>query len=172
MNHHFMEACALALCLLPAAAGATGGAVDALPNDGNGDVHYTTVYSSAFSTDGMNHESQSSLYFNDGFGRLTEFEMKSENHVMTLTIRQNMGIVWKGSCHVDNDAFSVVRRESMGHIYFLITMGEHHYRGEITGDDKWEISEDKGELGDLPISGASGIGAAGVHSAAGKNEKT
>ena len=94
----------------------------------------------------MNHESQSSLYFNDGFGRLTEFEMKSENHVMTLTIRQNMGVVWKGSCHVDNDAFSVVRRESMGHIYFLITMGEHHYRGEITGDDKWEISEDKGKL--------------------------
>lgn len=47
---------------------------------------------------------------------------------------------------MDNDAFSVVRRESMGHIYFLITMGEHHYRGEITGDDKWEISEDKGKL--------------------------
>lgn len=146
MNCRFMGGVVLALCLLPAVAGAAGEAAGSLPDEENSEIHYTSVYSSAFSTDGMNHESQSSLYFNDGFGRLTEFEMKSENHVMTLTIRQNMGVVWKGSCHVDNDAFSVVRRESMGHIYFLITMGEHHYRGEITGDDKWEISEDKRKL--------------------------
>lgn len=146
MNCRFMGGIVLALCLLPAVVGAAGEAAGSLPDEENSEIHYTSVYSSAFSTDGMNHESQSSLYVNDGFGRLTEFEMKSENHVMTLTIRQNMGVVWKGSCHVDNDAFSVVRRESMGHIYFLITMGEHHYRGEITGDDKWEISEDKGKL--------------------------
>ena len=146
MNCRFMGGVVLALCLLPAVVGAAGEAAGSVPDEENSEIHYTSVYSSAFSTDGMNHESQSSLYFNDGFGRLTEFEMKSENHVMTLTIRQNMGVVWKGSCHVDNDAFSVVRRESMGHIYFLITMGEHHYRGEITGDDKWEISEDKGKV--------------------------
>ena len=67
--------------------------------------------------------------------------MVSDNHLMTVTIRQNMRIVWKGSCHVKNDDFSVVRREGEGHIYFLITMGEHTYRGEITRDDSWDVQE-------------------------------
>ena len=167
MNCRFMRTLAFALCLLPAVAGAANGS-EPLPGDENNNIHYTTVYSSAFSTDGMNHESQSSLYFNDGFGRLTEFEMNSENHVMTLTIRQNMRVVWKGSCHVDNDAFSVVRRESMGHIYFLITMGDHHYRGEITKDDKWEITEDKG---DLPAEVLPGAGVKKVGNAEALSEK-
>lgn len=102
-----------------------------------------------FSSEGMARESESTLYFNDGFGRMTEFHMTSDNHVMTLTIRQNMRIMWKGSCHVDRDTFSVVRREGQGHVYFLITLGEHTYHGEINRDDRWDVHEVKGFPGGM-----------------------
>ena len=135
MKRSIVKGLLLALCLLPAAAGATEGGVP----DRNEDRGIQ--FSSAFSSVEKGGESESTLYFNDGFGRMTEFHMVSDNHVMTVTIRQNMRIVWKGSCHVKNDDFSVVRREGEGHIYFLITMGEHTYRGEITRDDSWDEQE-------------------------------
>lgn len=134
------------LCLLPAAAGAVdGGQGTSLPDRNE---NSTMQFSSAFSSEGTAGESESTLFFNDGFGRMTEFDMVSENQVMTLTIRQNMRIVWKGSCHVKDNAFSVARRESNGQVYFLITMGEHRYRGDITRDDRWELKEEKEDFSD------------------------
>ena len=138
MKRSMVRGLFLALCLLPAAAGAADGGNGGVP-DRNEDRGIQ--FSSAFSSVEKGGESESTLYFNDGFGRMTEFHMVSDNHVMTVTIRQNMRIVWKGSCHVKNDDFSVVRREGEGHIYFLITMGEHTYRGEITRDDSWDVQE-------------------------------
>ena len=138
MKRSIVKGLFLALCLLPAVAGAADGGNGGVP-DRNEDRGIQ--FSSAFSSVEKGGESESTLYFNDGFGRMTEFHMVSDNHVMTVTIRQNMRIVWKGSCHVKNDDFSVVRREGEGHIYFLITMGEHTYRGEITRDDSWDVQE-------------------------------
>lgn len=133
----------LALLLLPAAAGAAEGGNGTFPAENE---DHAVLFSSAFSSAGSGEESESTLYFNDGFGRMTEFHMVSENQVMTLIIRQNMRVVWKGSCHVENSRFSVVRREGEGHIYFLITMGEHTYHGEITRDDHWDVQEIKDDL--------------------------
>lgn len=145
MKRRIMGGLLLSLFLLPAAVGAADG--------GNGILSAqkgsTMQFSSAFSSEGMARESESTLYFNDGFGRMTEFHMTSDNHVMTLTIRQNMRIMWKGSCHVDRDTFSVVRREGQGHVYFLITLGEHTYHGEINRDDRWDVHEVKGFPGGM-----------------------
>ncbi|WP_443794340.1 hypothetical protein [Dialister hominis] len=139
MKHRMMGGLLLAFCLLPAAAGAADGGNGTFPAQ----REEAMQFSSAFSSEGTAQESESTLYFNDGFGRMTEFHMTSDNHVMTLTIRQNMRVMWKGSCHVDRDTFSVVRREGQGHVYFLITMGEHTYHGEITRDDRWDVREVK-----------------------------
>lgn len=37
----------------------------------------------------------STVFFNDGFGRLTAFEKEYKDGRMTIIIRQNMNIVWK-----------------------------------------------------------------------------
>lgn len=97
MKRSMVRGLFLALCLLPAAAGAADGGNGGVP-DRNEDRGIQ--FSSAFSSVEKAGESESTLYFNDGFGRMTEFHMVSDNHVMTVTIRQNMRIVWKGSCHV------------------------------------------------------------------------
>lgn len=52
------------------------------------------LYSSFYSADDGADEA-STVFFNDGFGRLTAFEKEYKDGRMTIIIRQNMSIVWK-----------------------------------------------------------------------------
>lgn len=70
----------------------------------------------------------------------------TEGARMFLIIRQNMNVVWQGSCRVTDHRFSVYRRESNGRVYFQIRMGQHEYSAEIGRDDRWTVTE-----GGLPV---------------------
>lgn len=72
---------------------------------------------SLFTEDGTGKQ-ETTFFFNDGFGRLTEFHEYTEGARMFLIIRQNMNVVWQGSCRVTDHRFSVYRRESNGRVYF------------------------------------------------------
>ena len=122
------------------------------PSDLEEDFQYSSYYSNSDSTAG----SSSTVFFNDGFGRLTMFETESRDGRMTLTIRQNMNIAWKGSYAVSGYSFSVRREESLGRVFFRIQLGEHHLLGEIDSNDKWILTEngdpdDSGKM--IPLSG-------------------
>lgn len=96
-------------------------------------------YSSHITGDQWMHD-ETTLYFNDGFGRLIEFHLTADHQMTELSIRQNGCEVWRG--HLPGaDRFSVVREESMGEVYFLISAGEKEYRARIDRDDRWSVSE-------------------------------
>lgn len=98
-------------------------------------------YSSHITGDRWMHD-ETTLYFNDGFGRLIEFHLTADHQTTELSIRQNGCEVWRG--HLPSaDRFSVVREESMGEVYFLISSGEKEYRASIDRDDRWSVSECK-----------------------------
>ena len=105
--------------------------------------YYSSFYSSDSSDVTMSSESSSSFFFNDSMDRLTYFEVTAKGNIMTLTIRQNMNIVWKKSYTVKNNHFSVKRIDSNGHISFRIVVGEHILSGVINKDDKWVVTEVK-----------------------------
>lgn len=90
--------------------------------------------------------SESTLYFNDGFGRLTEFHMTQAQRIMTLTIRQNMNVVWQGRVEADNSHFSVSREEREGQVYFRITMGSREYKAFLNDKDRWDVVEIKNNM--------------------------
>lgn len=98
-------------------------------------------YSSHITGDQWMHD-ETTLYFNDGFGRLIEFHLTVEHQMTELSIRQNGCVVWRGQLP-GTDHFSVVREESMGEVYFLISSGEKEYRAGIGRDDRWSVSECK-----------------------------
>lgn len=106
------------------------------------------IITSAFSSTGNQETSESTLYFNDGFGRLTEFHMHLENHRMELEIRQNMNVVWKGSRLVENTHFSVTRENTMGQVSFTICMGDKTYEARINEKDQWVVTEKELVAGD------------------------
>lgn len=85
--------------------------------------------------------SASTVFFNDGFGRLTMFEKEYKDGKMTITIRQNMNIVYKNTYTVSNDRFSVERFTANGRILFRLHVGERILIGEIDSHDKWIITE-------------------------------
>ena len=91
----------------------------------------------------IEERSESTLYFNDGFGRLTEFHMEQRGQVMTLTIRQNMNIVWQGHETVARNYFSVSREERIGEVYFRILMGDKAYKAFSDANDHWNVVEIK-----------------------------
>ena len=107
-----------------------------------------SVITSAFSSSGNKDTTESTLYFNDGFGRLTEFHMNLENHRMELVIRQNMNIVWRGSRMVENSHFSVSREETMGQVTFTICMGDKTYEARLNDKDQWVVTEKELVTGD------------------------
>lgn len=88
-------------------------------------------YSSHITGDRWMHD-ETTLYFNDGFGRLIEFHLTVEHQMTELSIRQNGCVVWRGQLP-GADRFSVVREESMGEVYFLISSGEKEYARASTG---------------------------------------
>lgn len=92
----------------------------------------------------VEERSESTLYFNDGVGRLTEFHMEQAGQVMTLTIRQNMNIVWQGHTSVEQNCFSVAREERQGTVYFRIRMGNKEYKAFSDAKDHWNVVEIKG----------------------------
>lgn len=87
--------------------------------------------------------SESTLYFDDGFEKLTEFRMTWENSRMTVEIRQNGKLIGRKSCYTENPAFSVTREKSGERTYFLMTMGDHHFRGEFDRDNRWTLTEEE-----------------------------
>lgn len=62
------------------------------------------LYSSFYSADDGADEA-STVFFNDGFGRLTAFEKEYKDGKMTIIIRQNMNIVWKNTYTVSSNHF-------------------------------------------------------------------
>lgn len=124
----------LAALLLPEAVFAAAGGNDLAMGNA---VEYQ--YSSHITGDRWMHD-ETTLYFNDGFGRLIEFHLMTDHQTTELSIRQNGCVVWQG--HLPGaDRFSVVREESMGEVYFLILSGEKEYRARIDRDDRWSVSE-------------------------------
>jgi|GEM_PF-2015780 len=84
---------------------------------------------------------ESSFLFDDGFGRLVEFVRISEEDGTSLVIRQDRQVVWQMRCHVNESTFSVVRRDRLGEIYFLIQLGGRQYRAFEDRDDHWQVRE-------------------------------
>lgn len=97
------------------------------------------LYSSFYS--GEASGSASTVFFNDGFGRLTMFEKEYKDGKMTIIIRQNMNVVWKNTYTVSNDYFSVERLDAEGLIRFRIRAGERILFGEIDSSDRWNVTE-------------------------------
>lgn len=126
----------LALLLLPEAVFAAAGGNDLTMGNA---VEYR--YSSHITGDRWMHD-ETTLYFNDGFGRLIEFHLTADHQTTELSIRQNGCVVWQGYLP-GAGRFSVVREESMGEVYFLISAGEKEYRARIDRDDRWSVSECK-----------------------------
>lgn len=145
MRFRMLKGAGMVLLLLAGSSGVYG-AEPAVPRD----FVSTSFYSESgrfFSSGGGESEtvsakSESTLCFNDGFGRLTEFHMTWENHRMVLVVRQNMNVIGRKSCYAEEPVFSVVREETEGHTYFLITMGDSLYRGEIDRDNHWTLTEE------------------------------
>ena len=98
------------------------------------------LYSSFYSADDGADEA-STVFFNDGFGRLTAFEKEYKDGRMTIIIRQNMSIVWKNTYTVSSNHFSVERIDTDGHILFRIHVGERILVGEIDSRDRWIMTE-------------------------------
>ena len=126
----------LALLLLPEAVFAAAGGNDLAMENA---AEYQ--YSSHITGDQWMHD-ETTLYFNDGFGRLIEFHLTADHQTTELSIRQNGCVVWQGYLP-GAGRFSVVREESMGEVYFLISSGEKEYRARIDRDDRWSVSECK-----------------------------
>ena len=98
------------------------------------------LYSSFYSADDGADEA-STVFFNDGFGRLTAFEKEYKDGRMTIIIRQNMNVVWKNTYTVSSNHFSVERIDTDGHILFRIHVGERILVGEIDSRDRWIMTE-------------------------------
>ena len=98
----------LALLLLPEAVFAAAGGNDLAMGNA---VEYR--YSSHITGDRWMHD-ETTLYFNDGFGRLIEFHLTVEHQMTELSIRQN-------GC--------------------VVSSGEKEYRVGIDRDDRWSVSE-------------------------------
>lgn len=118
------------------------------------------LYSSFYSAENGANEA-STVFFNDGFGRLTAFEKEYRDGKMTITIRQNMNIVWKNTYTVSSNHFSVERIDTDGHILFRIHAGERILIGEIDSRDRWIITEPRKNPRDdivipLAVEGTSG----------------
>lgn len=118
------------------------------------------LYSSFYSAENGANET-STVFFNDGFGRLTAFEKEYRDGKMTITIRQNMNIVWKNTYTVSSNHFSVERIDTDGHILFRIHAGERILIGEIDSRDRWIITEPRKNPRDdtvipLAVEGTSG----------------
>ena len=101
------------------------------------EFHYSSL--SVYEEPGQSHSS--TLFFNDGFGRLTIFEMEYHDGLMTVIIRRNMNILWKDTFSVKSPSFSVKRHDLRGKITFEITAGEHILYGEIDKNDRWDMKE-------------------------------
>ncbi len=115
------------------------------------DIEEHSEFSFSSITEGMGNVEESTLYFNDGFGRLTEFRMTCEDGRMALLISQNGREVYRTALAVKSHRFSVVKREEMGEIYFLITLGEHAYRGAFDREDRWHMEEYPQKAKDTPM---------------------
>ena len=76
---------------------------------------------SLFTEDGTGKQ-ETTFFFNDGFGRLTEFHEYTEGARMFLIIRQNMNVVWQGSCRVTDHRFSVYRMDVFIFRYAWVNM--------------------------------------------------
>ena len=118
------------------------------------------LYSSFYSADDGADEA-STVFFNDGFGRLTAFEKEYKDGRMTIIIRQNMNVVWKNTYTVSSNHFSVERIDTDGHILFRIHVGERILVGEIDSRDRWIMTEPRKNPRDdtvipLAVEGTSG----------------
>lgn len=138
----------LAALLLPEAVFAAAGGNDLAMGNA---VEYQ--YSSHITGDRWMHD-ETTLYFNDGFGRLIEFHLTVEHQMTELSIRQNGCVVWRG--HLPGaDRFSVVREESMGGGLFPdLIRREGVPRGHRQGRSMERLRvQENGHTGQEPSSG-------------------
>lgn len=91
--------------LLPCAAFAnTAKGTAVIIHNSVSDMDNQILYSSFYSADDGADEA-STVFFNDGFGRLTAFEKEYKDGRMTIIIRQNMNVVWKNTYTVSSNHF-------------------------------------------------------------------
>lgn len=89
---------------------------------------------------------ESSFIFDDGFGRLVEFVLVPEGKGKKLEIRQDRQVVWQEECQARGNDFSVVKREGLGEIYFLIELGDRNFHASVDRDDHWQVREIKEDI--------------------------
>lgn len=99
----------------------------------------TTSYSVMSASSTSAAATESSLFYTDGAGRLTNFEMTADKGTMTLRIRQDGAVVWSRTFAEKNTAFAVSRREENGRVYFLITAGTRHFTAEPNQKGEWTV---------------------------------
>lgn len=112
-------------------------AVSAAP----GEVSYisTSSYTVMSASAPGKASTSSSLYYTDGAGRLTNFEMAADKGQMTISIRQDGAVVWSRTFAEKDTTFSVSRRESLGRVYFLITAGTRRFTAEPNEKGEWTV---------------------------------
>lgn len=119
------------------------------PEEINQTQGYEYSYSSSLFSEGSG-DSSSTMYLDDGYGRLTTFEMIKTGNKASLTIRQNGAIRWEGTYKAETNTFGVTRRNENGKIQFKITLGNHILYATVNQDDIWIVTE-SGNRFDQPV---------------------
>lgn len=78
--------------------------------------------------------SSASFFYNDGEGRMTIFEMRRQNTLMTVTVRQFGAVVWEKEFTSDSNRFAVSRHADNGRTWFTITVGDQQF--DLEPDEK------------------------------------
>ena len=118
------------------------------------------LYSSFYSADDGADEA-STVFFNDGFGRLTAFEKEYKDGRMTDYNPSKHEYRLEKHVYRLKQSFSVKRIDTDGHILFRIHVGERILVGEIDSRDRWIMTEPRKNPRDdtvipLAVEGTSG----------------
>ncbi|MDY6084085.1 MAG: hypothetical protein SPI25_02370 [Dialister sp.] len=105
---------------------------------------YGYSYTSTVFSEDPDIDSSTTMYMDDGYGRLTTFEVVKTGSKATITIRQSGAIRWQGSVKARTSSFGVTRRTEGGGILFKITIGEHTLYATVNTDDVWVVTEQNG----------------------------
>lgn len=109
---------------------------------------YGYSYTSTVFSEDPDMDSSTTMYMDDGYGRLTTFEVVKTGNKATITIRQSGAIRWQGSVKARTSSFGVTRRTEGGEILFKITIGEHTLYATVNTDDVWVVTEQNGNSRD------------------------
>lgn len=81
--------------------------------------------------------SSASFFYNDGEGRMTIFEMKRQNTLMTVKVRQFGAIIWEKEFTSESSRFTVSRHSENGRTWFTLTVGNQQFDLEPDARGLW-----------------------------------